>query len=189
MVQTVGTMGASENFKMGPTHRSKQDAACSGRARAAFPMKSAKAWINLNVGSKNAAPDAALQTVREVSEPALFDTAAADEHQSPQVTVEITKAQSDAVMLPAGWEKMTDPMSGRPYYANHRLKTTQWDFPMPADNHGSFQETTVQSVVVGELHSPVQIRWPPFLIRSCLLHESVRERLLVVCCRPSIILC
>jgi hypothetical protein len=79
MVQTVATMGASENSKMGPTHRSKQDASCSGRPRPAFPMKSGKARINLrllNVGSKNSAPAAALSTVREVSEPALCATGA-----------------------------------------------------------------------------------------------------------------
>ena len=32
-------------------------------------------------------------------------------------------------MLPAGWEQMTDPESGMPYYTNRLPETTQWDPP------------------------------------------------------------
>ena len=66
-------------------------------------------------------------------------------------------------LMSAEWEQMFDP-SGKPYYVNHKLKTTQWHLPTPTDNHGTPEETKVQSVEVADLHSSVQARSPPFLI-------------------------
>jgi len=31
--------------------------------------------------------------------------------------------------LPAGWEECVDPSTGRKFYKNHILKTTQWEYP------------------------------------------------------------
>jgi len=69
----------------------------------------------------------------------------------------------------AEWQQMFDPISGKPYYANHKRKTTQWHLPTPTYNHGTAEETKVQSVEVAEVHSSVQARSPPVLILILIL--------------------
>ena len=63
-------------------------------------------------------------------------------------------------VLPAGWERMTDPKSGKTYYRNYELQKTQWDSPMPACNHGTAQETKAQIDVDESTTSPLKIQKP-----------------------------
>ena len=37
--------------------------------------------------------------------------------------------ESAARQIPAGWRRLVDPGSGRPYYANLQTNATQWELP------------------------------------------------------------
>ena len=45
----------------------------------------------------------------------------------------------DGGLLPAGWEALVDRASGRPYYIDHRSRTTHWHLPGPSGGAGQQQ--------------------------------------------------
>eukprot|EP00898_Chlorokybus_atmophyticus_P005382 jgi/Chlat1/5845/Chrsp4S06369 len=67
-------------------------------------------------------------------------------------------AQPTSSGLPPGWERRVDQRSSRPYYVDHRTRTTQWELPTSAQ--ASAAPASSAAMQLPELSS-VQLQVPP----------------------------
>jgi len=82
-------------------------------------------------------------TMFEISQNEL--DAVSDEEEEVKEEINATKDPMEHVPVPVGWEK-SYTATGRPFYLNHKLKTTQWEHPLKGqmNRKQSTQQTELQ---------------------------------------------